>query len=369
MTTTKVGLRAIIAAALLTAAAAAAQNISIKYENGDFRVTGWTTPIPDPEGVFSVYVGTGNSAPLNGSYSAGRGLLVFHPRFPLAPGVHYRAVFQLAGEPKVEAFFDGPPQDTTPTTRIENIYPSASVLPANQLKIYLYFSASMAQGDASTHVHLLDEAHQPVSLAFLDSGQEVWDADYRRLTIYFDPGHTRPAPVSDQEVGPALIEGRKYTLRIDKGWLDARGLPLVDGVDKVFLVGPPERSSPDPSQWRITVPKAGTSDPLVVDFPKSLDYALLQRALSVAGVAGALTGVNVIDREETEWRFTPQEAWKAGSYKLVAGAALEDLAGNRLDRLFDGETQNDLQPDTHDAEADRVTAAAAVTLPFEIRQP
>jgi hypothetical protein len=348
-----------VAVIALTAAPATAQKISIQYVDGDFKVTGWTVPIPDPEGVFSVYVGTGNIPPLLGSYSAGRGLLVFHPRFPLAPGVHYRAVFQLPGESPAVAFFDGPPQDTTPSTRVEQIYPSTNVLPANELKLYVYFSAPMSRGEAWQHIRLLDETGKPVPLAFLELDQELWDPDNQRLTVLFDPGRIKRGLVPEQEIGPPLVEGKKFMIAVDRDWHDARGISLVEGFEKVFSVGPADRVSPDPKQWKIMAPKAGTSDALVVDFPKPMDYALLQRLLSVQRVAGDIA----VDHEETQWRFTPHEVWKAGSYSLVADATLEDLAGNHLDRAFDVDLQ---AAHFEDEESTRVSTKT-ITLPFEIR--
>jgi len=68
-------------------------------------------------------------------------------------------------------------------------------------------------------------------------------------------------------------------------------------------------------------------EPLVVEFLKPMDYALLQRMIEVQGVAGRI----VIDRDETRWSFAPDAPWKAGSYHLIADNLLEDIAGNHLD--------------------------------------
>jgi hypothetical protein len=349
-----------IAFIALAAINAIAQTVSIQYEGGDFKVTGWTGIIADPEGAFGVYVGSGNVPPLLGAYSAGKGTLVFHPRFPLAPGVHYRAVFQMPGQPKVEAFFDGPPQDTTRTTRIEHVYPSTDVLPANQLKFYVYFSAPMGRGEAWQHIKLLDDARKPVPLAFLEIDQELWDPDNTRLTILFDPGRIKRGLVPETEIGPPLIEGRKYTLAIDSQWPDARGIALTEGFEKNFSVGPASRVSPDPAQWRITAPKAGTSEPLIVDFPAPMDYALLQRLLTVPGVNGDVAVAN----KETQWRFTPESPWKAGAWSLVVDSTLEDLAGNHLDRAFDVDLEAaDAQRENN---PNRIVTKT-VTLPFEVR--
>ena len=50
------------------------------------------------------------------------------------------------------------PAPVAPTTRVLHVYPSSDVLPENELKFYLSFSAPMQQGEAWTRIHLLDAA-------------------------------------------------------------------------------------------------------------------------------------------------------------------------------------------------------------------
>ena len=69
-------------------------------------------------------------------------------------------------------------------------------------------------------------------------------------------------------------------------------------------------------------------------FPRPLDYALLQRTITIAGVAGKVE----VTRGETEWRFTPDAPWKAGSHEMIVETSLEDVAGNRVGRPFDVDT-------------------------------
>ena len=251
--------------------------------------------------------------------------LVFRPRFPLTRGVAYRAVFP-GGTLTVDAVPSLPP-----STRVDHIYPSASILPANELKLYIYFSAPMSRGEAWQHIHLLDDAGKPVLLAFLELDQELWDPDNRRLTVLFDPGRIKRGLVPTNEIGPPVVEGKHYRLVIDREWHDAQGVRLAEGFEKTFTGGPSDRIPPDPKHWILTVPKAGTLEPLVVEFPKPMDYALLQRMLEVPSVAGSIS----VDRDETRWRFTPHAPWRAGAYHLVADNLLEDIAGNHLDRAFD----------------------------------
>ena len=54
--------------------------------------------------------------------------------------------------------FEVPEADAVAATVVEEIYPTADVLPENHLKFYLHFSAPMSRGEAYLRVHLLDEA-------------------------------------------------------------------------------------------------------------------------------------------------------------------------------------------------------------------
>jgi hypothetical protein len=125
--------------------------------------------------------------PLAGKSVIENGVLVFRPQFPLGPGVRYRAVYTPPGGPAIEKTFNTAARNATPVARVEHIYPSADVLPSNQLRLYIYFSAPMSRGEAEQRIHLLDAAGKPLPKVFLP-GQELWDPLNRRLTMTFDPG-------------------------------------------------------------------------------------------------------------------------------------------------------------------------------------
>src|SRR5262249_20228739 len=156
-------------------------------------------------------------------------------RFPLEPGVRYRAVFGPADRPgeRIETIVSLPRRPTVPTTVI-HVYPSASRLPENQLKFYLHFSAPMSRGEAYQHIRLLDAKGKPIDLPFLELDQELWDAEGQRFTLFFDPGRIKRGLKPREEVGPALEEGKRYTLVIDRAWSDAEGNPLKETHRKTF---------------------------------------------------------------------------------------------------------------------------------------
>jgi hypothetical protein len=320
---------------LIASVTAMAESVSIQLEGGAFRVVGWNPPRTQPAkgwaSVFTVFTGTAAVPPLLGSYAIEAGSLVFRPSFPLAPGVQYRAVFHPAGGgAPVEKSFGEPSGQIAPSARVEQVYPSADVLPSNQLRLYIYFSASMSRGEAGQRIHLLDASGKILPGAFLP-GEELWDPSFHRLTMTFDPGRIKRGLTSNETMGPPIVEGKRYTLVIDRDWPDARGVAMVEGFRKTFRGGPAQRNPPNPKQWRVTAPKAGTSQALIVNFPTPMNYPLLQRMLRVSGVQGTVS----IDKQETEWRFLPQDPWRGGDYQLIVDIAIEDLAGNHLGQAFD----------------------------------
>jgi len=329
----------ILAIVLALGTIARAQTVSIQLDAGAFRVTGWQAPVSPPAGgwasVFSVHAGAADAPAMLGSYAVEGGTLVFRPRFPLAAGVKYRAVFRQPGQrPPVERSFDGPARLPAPATRVERVYPSADVLPSNTLRLYIYFSGPMSRGEVAARFHIRDGTGTERTDVLLP-GQELWDPGNQRLTMTFDPGRIKRGLESNSKMGPPIADGARYVLVIDRGWPDARGLPLVADYRKEFRGGPAVRVPPDPKQWRVTSPGAGTSAPLVVEFGRSMNYPLLQRMLQVAGPGGRVAGAIAVDRNETTWRFTPNQPWSAGAYRLQVDGDLEDIAGNKINQPFD----------------------------------
>ena len=335
---------------------------TIQLAGGVFKVDGIREDrsAQDWPSVFAVYAGSATTAML-GTYEFASGALQFRPRFPLASGVRYRAVFHRNGAAPIEAFFDGAPRPAAQTTRVEHIYPSASVLPANILKLYIVFSAPMSRGEAWKRIHLLDQGGKPVEGAFLEIDQELWDPQMRRITVLFDPGRIKRDLAPNLQMGLPVMEGRKYTVAVDREFLDAHGAPLADGLRKEFRAGPVDRAPLEPAQWRIVAPKAGTRSALELELPKPLDYALLRRTITVHGPGGAapgdeITGAISFCRDETEWSFIPATPWKRGNYRLSIDNTLEDVAGNRPGRAFDRN------------EGDREKSPKGeIVAPFEIR--
>jgi hypothetical protein len=301
-----------------------------------------------------------------GSYRIEKDLLRFEPRFPLARGVRYRAVLDPSilaagkGNKPQEVALLLPRPKREPTARVAQVYPTADRLPENLLKFYLHFSAPMSQGNCYRHIRLLDVRGKAVAWPFLELDEELWDPSGTRFTLFFDPGRIKRGLKPREEVGPALEEGKRYTLEIDQAWCDAEGTPLKETFRKTFTVTAPDDTLPDPKKWKLAAPAPGTRGPLRVTFPKAMDHALLQRLLWVTDASGKKVAGQVTTQErETVWLFTPEGPWRAGSYQLVADTRLEDLSGNSIGRPFEVDV---LRP------VERTVKQETVKVPFRVEE-
>jgi hypothetical protein len=84
------------------------------------------------------------------------------------------------------------------------------------------------------------------------------------------------------------------------------------------------------------VPAVGSREPLLIEFDRPLDHALLQRGLSiVTATGGNVAGRFAAGAGETAAEFRPQQPWQRGEHALEVDARLEDIAGNSPTRVFD----------------------------------
>jgi hypothetical protein len=174
-----------------------------------------------------------------------------------------------------------------------------------------------------------------VPLPFVEIETGLWDSEGRRLTLFFHPGRVKRGVGPNLALGPPLRAGGVYRLVVDRAMKDERGYELEASFEKELRVGPPDRAAPDPSTWKLH-PIEKRSSPLEVDLDEPLDRALLLRLIRVKSDSGVeVPGVGRASSNETRFRFTPKEPWSPGTYHLLVDPEIEDLAGNKPDRLFE----------------------------------
>jgi hypothetical protein len=298
-----------------------------------------------------------------GKYAVDGNSLRFTPLFPLDAGRRYQARYQgassLSGDPHrlAEAIVTPPAAAPTVAVHVTEVFPTSDQVPENQLRMYIHFSGPMGRRPALEHVTLLDDKGREVIDPFLPVDGELWNSDRTRYTVFFDPGRQKRGILPNREMGPSLEAGRRYTLVVDRAWIDGNGHPLRESFKRSFLVRPADVAPLDPKVWKVSVPRAGTRDPIAVAFPAPLDHGLLMRAIGVRRDGAPVIGDVRVDAHETRWAMTPATPWTAGRYEVIALGILEDLAGNRIGRAFEVD-----EADRPDAEDD----AAITSLPFTL---
>jgi hypothetical protein len=272
-----------------------------------------------------------------GSYSIRNGEVIFTPKYGFSQGATYTVIISSAKYASKKHTIEIPKKKPSAVAEIVAVYPTATTLPMNQLKLYVAFSAPMKVGHAFDHIQLFRLPNRTLEEdAFLVTPDELWDPEKRRLTILFDPGRIKRGVQPNLQLGLPLVEGNQYELVIDQNWLDANGATLINGFQRTFRVGVVDRKSPNPSDWIIAYPAIGKSEELRIDFNESMDYALLHSAIVVMDETGhRVTGNVDTGKHERSWRFMPDQTWQPGNYKILVSSRLEDLAGNNLSRKFD----------------------------------
>ena len=162
------------------------------------------------------------SPPVVGRYEVIAQALRFTPLFPFDGGRSYQVRFDQArvdGEAAAHvatltATVGLPASTAVPSTVVAHVYPTGDVLPENQLRMYIEFSAPMGRRSGIEHVALLDERGKQVEGPFLPLDYEFWNADRTRFTLFFDPGRVKEGILPNKQMGPALEAGRTYTLLV-----------------------------------------------------------------------------------------------------------------------------------------------------------
>jgi len=278
-----------------------------------------------------------------GRYEHDKGKLIFTPRHGLLAGQRYRATL-IDTKKNLTTDYDTPAKKVEEAPRVVKVYPTADVLPANQLKFYIYFSRPMRETRTIfDHFQILDDKGKPIDDPWRRT--ELWSNDGKRLTLWIHPGRIKKGVNLREEIGPVLEPDRSYTLEIGGKILDGEGVELGKSFTKKFRTKKMDRSFVLVEDWKVDAPKQGTRAALTLTFPRPLDHALLQRFVTVLDKdKKPVSGKIEVGKEERSLTFTPSVDWKDQDYQVVVDPRLEDLAGNTPEQLFDVDNTEDTSP-------------------------
>jgi hypothetical protein len=266
----------------------------------------------------------------------------FVPHFPFERGLSYRACFdpRPLGRPEfsdpLTHEFSFPREQSTSRTEVTHIFPAAEDLPENLLRFYVCFSSPMQRGRAEAEISLLASDGHSAPDVLYRAPVELWDRNMRCLTILLDPGRLKRGVGPNRALGPPLKAGQVYTLAIGAGMTDISGHQLQETVYKRFRVTHAVREPFAVERWKVVSPRACSRQPLVVMFPRPLDWAMLAHAITIESTSEqSIDGRIEIDQHETRWRFIPTTTWAEGNYRIRIASSLEDVCGNSVTAAFD----------------------------------
>jgi hypothetical protein len=277
-----------------------------------------------------------------GRYHVFRDGILFAPHFPFEPGLSYRATFDLRPLGRSE-YSDMLTHEFSPRRKrgvlpaeVKHIFPSSDRLPENLLRFHVCFSGPMQRGRVGAEISLLGPDGEPAADTLYRAPVELWDGSMRHLTILLDPGRLKRGVGPNRELGPPLKTGRVYTLAVGAGMTGLSGGRLPETVYKRFRVTNAVREPIAVEQWTVVPPETNSRQPLVILFPRPLDWALLSHEITVASAREqSMDGKVTIDQCERRWSFKPGSPWASGSYHVRVGSNLEDVCGNSVTAAFD----------------------------------
>jgi hypothetical protein len=291
--------------------------------------------------------GTTTRPPMAGSVVVDGDDRVFLPRFAFSGGIGYEV--SVAGASTRVLHAPQPPRSAT--TEVVSIHPTSAAVPMNLLRFSVRFSQPMSVGYAPAYVHLSDIGGKHIDGALLSGEYELWDSEYRRLTVLLDPGRIKQGLADHEAAGYPLRQGHPFELTVDERFPDAHGNQLLHGRERRYEVEGVLSGRVDPAAWRIAVPTEDSLEPVSVGFDRTMDHALLLRCLRVVGPGGTtVAGSATPAAGERSWSFRPEKPWARGEHRLDVAPVLEDVAGNSVLRPFDrdlhSEVDNDRSPYT-----------------------
>ena len=295
--------------------------------------------------VFQVFVGKRDEccegkSPIAGRYSIAGQTVTFTPAYDFIEGQAYTAKVleqesttnstSIIQEFTIERSVD------MAAPEIVAIFPSGKLIPENTLRFYIHFSTPMKPQVSSDYIRLRDATGTEDTAAFMAFKQELWSEDRKRLTLLMDPGRIKRGVAQNITLGPALKEGQSYSIVIDEGWPTANGTDVMPRYEKSFTVSNPLRTLPDPALWKILSPAHLSHDPLLIEFDRPFDHALLHSSIWVTDDSGrAITGKISIENQERTWRFNRNGRWNNARIQIAIKNQLEDVAGNNFVELLD----------------------------------
>ena len=219
--------------------------------------------------------------------------------------------------------------------KVLEVYPTTDSIPVNILRFYIQFSAPMQEMNILKHIKLRNEENKDITGVFFENQHELWNEDRTKVTLIIDPGRVKLGLLANNKMGRAFDEDKKYTLTIDSLLMDFNDQKLSGKFSKTFVAVKEDRIPPDTENWKLLLPKANSSDAILIDFQDKIDHISASTLIKIFQNKEEIQGEISLDNQEQNWAFKPFKSWEKGNYSIIINPRLEDIAANSLNQIFD----------------------------------
>jgi hypothetical protein len=218
------------------------------------------------------------------------------------------------------------------------IYPTTDSIPVNILRFYIQFSKPMQEMNVLNHIVLLDENNKNITGVFYENQYELWNEDRTKITLIVDPGRVKLGLLANNKMGKAFDEGKKYSLKVDGLLLDFDNQPLANPFTKSFIAVKEDTTAPDTKKWKLSLPNANTTNPIIIDFNDNIDHISAMTYIKIVRDKNEIEGNFTLQNNEQKANFNPNKKWQKGNYQILVHPRLEDITANSVNQVFDHNT-------------------------------
>lgn len=279
---------------------------------------------------------TSSSTPILGKIKEKENTVYFIPLVPFGWNQKYTVFYN-----HTIRYFSLPIPKDYESLKISKIFPSASRLPSNILKWYIKFSKPINKNNIYKYIRFVSDSGDTIPRAILPLENALISDDGTLLTIWVEPGRQKRNLIPNKQLGSVFSNNKKYQLVISKEIKDTNGVSMLEDFYKQFIIINADRNKPNIRNWQIKIPIADSMSDLLIYFEESIDYgSSIDNILILDDKGQSVKGDCTLLNEEKIFSFKPKKQWKKGKYEIYFDSAIEDLAGNNLNRLFDDEIHN-----------------------------
>lgn len=276
--------------------------------------------------------------PILGNYTLTNDTLLFKPIIPLTANTYY----QILNENLVVDEFIVEQTIALEKPKVLEIYPKTDSVPENLLKMYVKFSKPMQEvKKALDFITIIENDTKKEVAIFLDLETELWNENHTELTLWLNPGRIKKDLIPNKTLGKPIVQGKNYTITINKSWFDAQGLFLEKEYTKQITVTASDTEKPSIQDFVVQKPTYNTLQSLHIQSTEILDVMLVGPNIEILLDHQIIEGTFTYSNNAKHIYFTPKQEWEKGKYLVRIKSQLEDLAGNNFNRLFDRDITKD----------------------------